>query len=575
MTRHTGPVDDPGRYTVGAAPVAGGGQGFVYRGERTDDGQPVAVKQLTALPLAAWPGHERRLRAVAGLCHPSWAGPIDGFVGCAPFGSVPPDAEDFDIPYTVMAWVDGVALTDAVAAAGLADILGWVRDIAHAVAALHELPTPSGVGVAHRDVKPSNVLVTPERAVLVDYGTIRPVDGATATWGVGSPGWMPPEVGAGPGAPGPAGDVWQVGGLASWALLGVPPGATGPGRRARLARVLARRGARSARRLAGHIDGALAERPEDRPGDLRRWADDLVAGGRPRSRSRRALVAVAAAGVVLVPAGAARGPEAAATAEPSPTVALGHGPRDFGEQVDVIVTLPPSAVGARLRIEPRAGAGPVPGTAPLESVVDQRRVTYTFGALAPPGTSAVVVDRLVVELSPPGRPVRRHILPVDVRFAPALPPAAGCVAYDPSAVRRSGTDVVAGAVVLAHLEREVDADELLGVARAGDELCTIGPGWPDHRTTQFWRHGGRLSVPPADGGGADCHDYDPAGLALRVHAGGEPSLVGPGPIELLQLAAPGDGELALAVARHYRAVCFVGRYSGDLVDQGRVYTYWR
>src|SRR5262249_18392428 len=101
-----------------------------------------------------------------------------------------------DSPYYITPFIDGESLRARLAREGklpLDDIERILKDVAGAVV------YADARGVLHRDVKPGNILLAGDNAILADFGIARAMS-TTATpltgSGVrpGTPGYMPPEM---------------------------------------------------------------------------------------------------------------------------------------------------------------------------------------------------------------------------------------------------------------------------------------------------------------------------------------------------------------------------------------------
>lgn len=128
-------------------------------------------------------------------------------------------------PWVATEFVPGLPLQRLVAAQGLlpAPSAGALAaGLARALEAVH------GAGLVHRDVKPSNILLTVEGPRLIDFGVAKLVDASTGGGltrtgaSVGSPGYMSPEQVLGRALT-PASDVFGLGGVLVFATTGRLP----------------------------------------------------------------------------------------------------------------------------------------------------------------------------------------------------------------------------------------------------------------------------------------------------------------------------------------------------------------
>ena len=281
----TGPSVEPDRYRIPfegerPAPVGEGGQGIVYRAlrEGLNGAKPVALKLLTSVGPAEFGELAARSRVIGSIRHPNVMQQVEVFLG-RPLGPPASGASnDFDIVCSVAEWIPGCTLDEARRHHGALEALGWIAQVARGVDFLHRVSIAEApFGFVHRDIQPSNVRVDEGgRAVLIDFGVTTAVLPGPMPEGIGTFGWRAPEVLGGAGDPGEASDVWAVGALAYWAIVGSPPPLEGGDvLRAILGEEFGDDARGSRARIPSHVASLLATEPDQRPRDLAGWGDEL------------------------------------------------------------------------------------------------------------------------------------------------------------------------------------------------------------------------------------------------------------------------------------------------------------
>ncbi|MFD7955459.1 serine/threonine-protein kinase [Streptomyces ardesiacus] len=205
-----------GRYRLGDV-LGRGGMGTVWRAEDETLGRTVAVKELR------FPGNideEEKRRLITRTLREAKAIARIRNNGAVTVYDV---VEEDDRPWIVMELVEGKSLAEAIREDGL---LEPKRAAEVGLAILDVLRSAHREGILHRDVKPSNVLIAEDgRVVLTDFG-IAQVEGDPSITStgmlVGAPSYISPERARGH-KPGPAADLWSLGGLLYAAVEGTPP----------------------------------------------------------------------------------------------------------------------------------------------------------------------------------------------------------------------------------------------------------------------------------------------------------------------------------------------------------------
>jgi beta-lactam-binding protein with PASTA domain len=206
------------RYEIGGV-LGRGGMAEVHRGRDLRLGREVAVKVLRS-DLARDPSFQVRFRreaqAAASLNHPAIVAVYDTGEDRSSSGAT---------PYIVMEYVEGDTLRDVLRREGVLSperAMNFAADICNALDFSHRN------GIVHRDVKPGNVMVTPQGTVKVmDFGIARAVSDSAATMTstaavIGTAQYLSPEQARGESVDARS-DVYSVGCLLYELVTGAPP----------------------------------------------------------------------------------------------------------------------------------------------------------------------------------------------------------------------------------------------------------------------------------------------------------------------------------------------------------------
>ena len=199
-----------GKYRV-EAEIGRGGFGTVFRAVDVDLDRPVAIKVLDPLYMRdqRWVAHFRReARVMAKLDHPN----------IVPIYEI---GEEEGRLFLAMKFIDGPDLTEIISEKGALpwdEVVALVGQIASALDFAHEH------NVIHRDLKPGNILVNGDQAMLTDFGLAQMMESnsqsISMSGGVaGTYNYMPPEIFNNEEAT-PAADVYALGCVVYEMLVG-------------------------------------------------------------------------------------------------------------------------------------------------------------------------------------------------------------------------------------------------------------------------------------------------------------------------------------------------------------------
>jgi eukaryotic-like serine/threonine-protein kinase len=203
-----------GRYRLGAI-IGRGGMGVVWQACDELLCRDVAVKELI------WPAHFSEAEQQAACRRATREAQMAARLNHDNVIRVFDIVHDRECPWIVMEFLPCRSLRDVIEEEGP---LSPVRAARAGLEILAALRAAHAAGIVHRDVKPANILMAPDRAVLTDFGIARAAGSALTIAGVliGSPPYIAPERAMG-GLSGPPGDLWGLGACLYAAVEGHGP----------------------------------------------------------------------------------------------------------------------------------------------------------------------------------------------------------------------------------------------------------------------------------------------------------------------------------------------------------------
>ena len=212
-------LEQLGQYSLDRL-IGRGGCGAVYQAHHRLLRRPVAVKLLDSLRVdgETLERFEREVQLTSNLTHPNTVSIYD--YGRTPSG----------VFYYAMEYLEGISLEELVGRFGAQPpgrVIHILRQVCGSLAEAH------GVGLAHRDIKPPNILLTcrggvPDIVKLVDFGLVEPIqagsqahappDGVVA----GTPLYLPRERIQQPSVVDVRSDLYSLGAVGYFLLTGRP-----------------------------------------------------------------------------------------------------------------------------------------------------------------------------------------------------------------------------------------------------------------------------------------------------------------------------------------------------------------